>query len=76
VGIFYRSLRNAAATHAFADFNVLKKLITNQSTKDGTPYTVDDVPIFANHNLVEAEEILTADWPNRATIRGRGVLVV
>ncbi len=34
------------------------------------------VLIFTNHNLVEIEEILTVEWPKRATIRGRGVLAV
>ena len=67
---------NSAATHAFADFNALKKIITNQTREDSTLYSTDDVPIFTNHNLVEVEEILTAEWPKRATIRGRGVLAV
>jgi len=67
---------NSAPTHAFADFNALKKIITNQTKDDGTPYSTADVPIFTNHNLVEVEEILTAEWPKRATIRGRGVLAV
>lgn len=67
---------NSAATHAFADFNALRKLITNQTKEDGTPYRTVDVPIFADHSLVEVEEILIAEWPKRATIRGRGVLAV
>jgi hypothetical protein len=67
---------NAAATHAFADFNALKKIITDQTHEDNRPYTTADVPIFANHNLVEVEEILTTEWPKRTTIRGRGVLAV
>jgi hypothetical protein len=67
---------NSAATHAFADFTALKKVITDQTHEDNQPYTTADVPIFANHNLVEIEEILTVEWPKRATIRGRGVLAV
>ncbi|WP_219903986.1 DUF262 domain-containing protein [Stenomitos frigidus] len=67
---------NSAPTHAFADFNALKKIITNRTKEDTTPYSINDVPIFANHSLVEVEEILTAEWPKRATIRGRGVLAV
>jgi len=67
---------NSAATHAFADFNTLKKIITDQTKEDGTSYYTADVPIFANHSLVEVEELLTAEWPKRATIRGRGVLAV
>ncbi|MBE9136927.1 DUF262 domain-containing protein [Nodosilinea sp. LEGE 07088] len=67
---------NSAATHAFADFNVLKAIITGKQKPDGSPYTTADVPIFANHSLVESEELTTAEWPKRTTIRGRGVLAV
>ncbi|MGD1906078.1 MAG: DUF262 domain-containing protein [Leptolyngbyaceae cyanobacterium] len=67
---------NSAPTNAFADFNSLKKIITGKTKTAGTPYTISDVPIFADHTLVEIEEILTAEWPKRATIRGRGVLAV
>jgi hypothetical protein len=67
---------NSAATYAFADFNALKALVTAKSKPDGSPYRIGDVPIFANHPLVEAEELLTAEWPKRATIRGRGILAV
>ncbi|WP_201279003.1 DUF262 domain-containing protein [Leptolyngbya iicbica] len=67
---------NSAATYAFADFNVLRAIITGKSKPDGSAYTVADVPIFANHSLVELEELKTAEWPKRTTIRGRGVLAV
>lgn len=67
---------NSAPTNAFADFNALKRIITDQVKEDGTLYSITDVPIFADHSLVEIEEILTADWPKRSTIRGRGVLAV
>lgn len=67
---------NAAATNAFADFTALKRVITDQTKEDGTLHTTADIPIFANHSLVEAEEILTAEWPKRSTIRGRGILAV
>ncbi|MEL6397702.1 MAG: DUF262 domain-containing protein [Cyanobacteria bacterium J06626_4] len=67
---------NSAPTNAFADFNALKRIIADQTKEDGTPYTTTDVPIFTDHSLVEIEEILTADWPKRNTIRGRGVLAV
>lgn len=67
---------NSAATHAFADFMALKKVITGEKKTDGTVFTVSDVPIFADHDLVEKEEILTAEWPKGATIRGRGVMAI
>ena len=67
---------NAAATHAYADFIGLQRLITGAKKDNGAPYTQNDVPIFAEHELVEADELLTADWPKRASIRGRAVLAV
>lgn len=67
---------NSAASHAFSDFNVLKKVITGQQKEDSTAYSAVDVPIFTDHSLVDIEEILADEWPKRASIRGRGVLVV
>lgn len=67
---------NSAATHAFADFNALKAIITRKQKPDGSLTSTSDVPIFANHPLVEVEELLTADWPKGGTIRGRGILAV
>jgi len=67
---------NSAATHAFSDFIVLKRLIKRESKADGAQYAETDVPIFADHRLVEKEELLAAEWPKRSTIRGRAVLAV
>ncbi|MDD4254885.1 MAG: DUF262 domain-containing protein [Methanofollis sp.] len=67
---------NAAASRAFADFNGLKRILTGERKEDGSPYGIGDVPIFADHALVDVEELMSAEWPKRATIRGRGVLAV
>jgi hypothetical protein len=67
---------NSAATHAFYDFIALKRLVNGESKSDGTLYVEPDVPIFSDHKLVEKEELLTAEWPKRATIRGRAILAV
>lgn len=67
---------NAASTRAFVDFNGLKRNITGERKPDGSPYGIEDVPIFAEHEFVEIEELMTAEWPKRATIRGRGILAV
>ena len=67
---------NSAATRAFADFIALRKIICNEKKEIGSLYEVDDVPIFSEHSLVDTEELLTADWPKRVTIRGRGILAV
>lgn len=67
---------NSAATRAFADFLALRKIISRAKKEDGSPVTIADVPVFSEHTLVEPEELLTAEWPKRATIRGRAVLAV
>ncbi len=67
---------NSAATHAFSDFNALRNVIRGEQKADGTKYQASDVPIFAEHSMVEAEELMSVEWPKRATIRGRGILAV
>ncbi len=67
---------NSAATHAYADFVALRKVISGETKDDGTGYDIDDVPIFKEHALVDIEELMTAEWPKRATIRGRAILAV
>lgn len=66
---------NAAATCAYADFVMLKKVIEG-SLKNGQKVVAEDVPIFKEHSLVETEELLTAPWPKRSSILGRAVLAV
>lgn len=67
---------NSAATHAYADFVALRKVIRGESRDDGARYCIEDVPIFKDHTIAEKEELLTAEWPKRATIRGRAILAV
>ena len=67
---------NAAATHAYSDFVAMKKVIRMESKDDGAMYRIEGVPIFKEHALVETEELLTAEWPKRATIRGRAIFAV
>lgn len=65
---------NSAATRAYSDYIALKRVINGEKKEDGTQYVEVDVPIFSDHRLVEKEELITADWPKRATIRGRAIL--
>ena len=67
---------NSAATHAFSDFNGLRRVIKGEIKETGEAYTIEDIPIFSEYSMVEAEELLTAEWPKRASIRGRAVLAV
>lgn len=67
---------NSAATHAFSDFRALASIIRGEKKDNGTLYEIDDVPLFAEYSLAEAEELMTVEWAKRATIRGRGVLAV
>lgn len=67
---------NSAATHAFADFVALRKVICGENHDKGASYGIEDIPIFKDHAIVETEELLTVEWPKRATIRGRAILAV
>ncbi len=67
---------NSAASHAFSDFMALKRVIEGTLNDASKPTALEDVPIFKEHTLVETEELLTADWPKRASILGRAVLAV
>ena len=48
---------NAASTRAFSDFNALKGIVCEERKPDGNTFGLADVPIFAEHVLVEAEEL-------------------
>jgi hypothetical protein len=67
---------NSAATHAYADYTALRTIVRAETHSNGKKYDIDNVPIFKDHKLVETEELLSAEWPKRATIRGRGILAV
>lgn len=67
---------NAAATHAYADFVALRKIICREKQENGAEYSINDVPIFKDHPLAEIEELLNVEWPRRTTIRGRAILAV
>ena len=67
---------NSAATHAFSDFKPLGGIIRGDTKDDGSRFSLSDVPIFNEHSLAEAEELMSVEWPKRATIRGRGILAV
>jgi hypothetical protein len=73
---FTNRYANAAATHAYSDFNALGKIIRGEKKPDGSTYAFTDVPIFAENSLTDADELMTMEWPKRATIRGRGILAV
>jgi hypothetical protein len=69
---------NAAASHAYYDYIPLKRIITEAQKDNGLSYTESDVPIL-NRELYPisiANELLTAGWPKRDTIRGKAVLAV
>ncbi|CAI2719370.1 DUF262 domain-containing protein [Nitrospina watsonii] len=67
---------NSAATHAYSDYIALKQLVTLSNSSENKNYDETAVPIFKEYDLVDEEELITAEWPKRTTIRGRGVLAV
>lgn len=67
---------SAAATHAYSDFIALRKVLRGERKDDGSPFGPDDIPIFKENLPLETEELQTAEWPKRGTIRGRAILAV
>lgn len=67
---------NSAATRAFSDFNALKSVFRGDRKPDQRLFGIEDVPIFAEHTIAEPDELMNAEWPKRATIRGQGILAV
>ena len=66
---------NSAASRAHNDFRGLRDVLKNPAFTDAD---LAKVPALsrADHPLATAEELLSADWPKRETIRGRGILAV
>jgi hypothetical protein len=66
---------NSAASRAHNDFRGLRELLQNPGFTDAD---LAKVPVLNrdDHPLATAEELLTADWPKRETIRGRAILSV
>jgi len=66
---------NSAASRAHNDFRGLRELLQNPAFTDAD---LAKVPTLnrTEHPLVTVEELMTADWPKRETIRGRGILSV
>jgi hypothetical protein len=69
---------NSSATHAYYDYIALKKVITETKKENGALYSEVDVPVFnrQNYPVSDEDELLTASWPKRDTIRGKAVLAV
>jgi hypothetical protein len=66
----------SANSAAFADYQALRKVVGNKLKESSTPWTVDEVPIFRDHPLIEPEELQTAAWPKKMSIAGRAALAV
>ncbi|WP_084154311.1 GmrSD restriction endonuclease domain-containing protein [Citrifermentans bremense] len=66
---------NSAASRAYNDFRNLRELLQNPAFEDSD---LVKVPALnrSEHPLVTVEELMSADWPKRETIRGRGILSV
>lgn len=69
---------NSAASAAYADYIALKKVITSVKKENGNPYTEKDVPVLNRElfPIAEPEELVTAAWSKRETIRGKAILAI
>lgn len=69
---------NSAATNAYNDYVVLKKIITGQIKDDGTTYQESDVPVLDRDKfpIATEDELLRVSWPKRENIRARAIMAV
>ncbi|MDP3042429.1 MAG: DUF262 domain-containing protein [Candidatus Omnitrophota bacterium] len=69
---------NSAASHAYVDYIAIKRIITKVKKESQDIYTEADVPIFDRkmYPIADSDELLTAIWPKRDTIRGKAVLAI
>ncbi|MGP5009972.1 GmrSD restriction endonuclease domain-containing protein [Psychrobacter glacincola] len=69
---------NAAASHAFNDFIMLRNIITAVTKADGSLYTENDVQVLNRdlYPLATDDELKRIGWPKRENIRGRGIMAV
>lgn len=69
---------NSAATNAYNDFTILKKIITGQAKENGVPYIEEDVPVLdrKNYPIATEDELMKIAWPKRENIRARAIMAV
>lgn len=75
---FTNRYENSAATSAYYDYLALKRIFNKEKKKDNTLYAEQDVPIFNRNNypLADVDELMSAPWPKRDTIRGKGIMAI
>lgn len=68
---------NSAASRAYADYIGLKRIITKTTNEKQELFTEKDVSIFNRQiHPIDVDELRTAGWPKRDTIRGKAILAV
>ena len=69
---------NAAASHAYNDFLILRRIILGEVKENGELYTETDVPVFnrIEYPLATDDELCRVGWPKRENIRARGIMAV
>jgi hypothetical protein len=69
---------NTAATRAFKDFSMLKRIILKDHKENGLPYHEDDVPVLNRelHSISDIEFLTRTGWPKRENIRARAIMCV
>lgn len=74
---FSERYENSTASRAFADYKVLKNIITKTVKEDGSPYIEPDAPVFSkDFPIVTVEELKIVKWPKGENVRGRAILAV
>lgn len=69
---------NSAASNAYSDFVMLKRVITGELNKNGEQFKEEDVPTLNRdkYPLSSEDEMVRVSWPKRENIRARAIMAV
>lgn len=69
---------NTAASRAFRDYTVLKKVILKEHKENGQPYTEQDVPVLDREffAISDIDFLTKTGWAKRENIRARAIICV
>jgi hypothetical protein len=75
---FTERYENSTASRAYADFKVLKGVLTGTMNEEKKrTYQLADAPIFSGeYDLVTVEELKAVKWPKGENVQGRGILAI
>lgn len=74
---FSERYENSTASRAFADYKILKNIVTGAKKEDGSAFRESDAPVFNDeYPLATVDELKIVKWPKGENVRGRAIMAV